>query len=271
MKPKVKVGDEMKTCLLRLITFLVLLSAENLMAQRKEPILQGLYIGLEATNGSRAFQINSDLENLKGLKVVQHGKAYGLSLGNRLINGKLKLGNFSTPSGDGHPIQSHTFELGANFSPFQLINNLAHFFEPYLSVSVETTKINSNGTFIPPPSKPQPPNTCSCQCPTSGGSQLDPDTPVANTPAVNNPVPFSGNFGSTRANIGIGLRAHIQKGKLFLNLFGEAHYGITIGTTASTQALLNTYELNQTAVNVGASIGFIYKKSGLRLRRVNFR
>jgi len=49
------------------------------------------------------------------------------------------------------------------------------------------------------------------------------------------------------------------------------NYGVTLGTTAPTQALLNTYTLNQVAYNVGASIGFIHIKTGHRLRKASFR
>ena len=93
---------------------------------------QGLYIGIEATSGSRTFNVNSDLQNLKGAKVVQQGRIYGITVGNRLISGKFRLGNFSAPKGDNQPIQSNTFELGSNFSPLQLIAKRTPIIEPYV-------------------------------------------------------------------------------------------------------------------------------------------
>jgi hypothetical protein len=229
---------------------------------------QGLYFGVEVTSGSRAFNVNSDLKDFKGIKVAQQGRIYGITIGNRLISGKIRLGNFGAPKGDSKPIQSNTFELGANFSPLQLIAKRTPILEPYVIVSMETTKVKTAGTYTPPAAKPAAAaSTCSCQCPSSVGGPGDPD----GQPVVSTPTPFSGNFGSTKANVGIGLRAHVQKGKLFLTVYGEMNYGVTMGTTASTQALLNTYVLNQTAFNFGASIGFIHTKTGHRLRRISFR
>lgn len=250
-----------------LAALLTILCAQEVSGQRADGLLtQGLYFGIETTSGSRSFKINSDLSNLKDAKVAQHGRTYGITIGNRLISGRVRLGNFTTAQNDNRPVRSNTFEFGANFSPLQLMAEQTPVLEPYLTLSIETTKIKSNGTFTPPPSKPNSSSTCSCTC-TSGVSMPDPDA----TPAVNSPVPYTGSFGSTRVNAGVGLKAHVQKGSLFLTLFGEMNYGVTMGTTASTQALLNTYVLNQTTLNVGASIGYIYKKSGLRLRRINFR
>jgi hypothetical protein len=228
-----------------------------------------LFVALEATNSNRTFGINSDLQDLKGAKVIQHGRTYGIVVGNRLVSGKMRLGSFSGQSGDSKPIQSNAFELGSNFNPLQLFASKSRFLEPYIIVSMETTKIKSEGTFIPPPVKAASapaPSTCTCTCP-SAGAQLDPDAAAAPTP-----VPYSGKFGSTRANVGVGLKAHIQKGKVFINLFGEMNYGLTLGTTASTQALLNTYVLNQVAFNMGASIGLTHKKPSVhRLRNISFR
>jgi hypothetical protein len=231
----------------------------------------GLYLGVEVASGSRAFNVNSDLQNLKGIKVAQHGKTYAIIAGNRLINGKIRIGNFSAPEGGKQPIQSNSFELGSSFSPLQLVARRTPILEPYLTVSIETTKIKTGGTYTPPPTKPSGAgggSTCNCTCPSSVGGPPDPDA----LPVISKPVPFAGNFGSTRANIGVGLKAHVQKGKLFLNIFGEMNYGVTLGTTSSTPTLLNTYVLNQTAYNVGVSVGYIYTRSTMRrLHKVTFR
>jgi|GEM_PF-3046295 hypothetical protein len=270
MITKIKFDVNAIAWLVHLGVLLTTLHAQDASAQRSGPFTKGLYIGIEAMSGSRTFEIKSDLQALKGNKIEQHGRTYGVTLGNRLISGKIRIGNFRASQGDSQPFQSNTFELGSSFSPLQLIAKRTPILEPYLTLSIETTKIKSSGSFTPPPSKPKSSSTCTCTC-TSGGSMPDPDA-LAAAPAVNNPVPYTGSFGSTRLNMGIGLKAHIQKGSLFLTLFGEMNYGVTMGTTASTQALLNTYILNQVAYNVGTSIGIIhFKSSGRRLRKIRFR
>lgn len=223
----------------------------------------GLYLGVEVSNSSRSFKINSDLQDLKGAKIMQQGRTYAITAGSRLINGRIRLGNFNASNEDSKPMQSNTFELGSTFSPLQLIAKRTPILEPYIMMSLETTKIKSTGTYTPPVAKASTASTCPCQCPSAN---TPPDPEVASSP-----VPFSGDFGSTKANVGVGLKAHIQKGKLFLNVFGEMNYGLTLGTTASTQALLNTYVLNQVAFNTGITLGYIYTKTGHRLRNVSFR
>jgi hypothetical protein len=250
------------------VLFAVLISG-NVQAQRPTFVPQNLYVSIETTTASRTFQINSDLENFKGVKARQQGKTYGVTVGNKLITGKVRVGNFTTESRESTPIQSNTLELGSNFHPLQFVNSKVRLIEPYVTVSFETTKIKSNGTFTPPaPAKKiTSTSTCGCQCPSSSGTQPDPDVPSP----TNSPVSYSGNFGSTRLITGVGLKVHIQKGNLFLNLFGEMSYGLTLGTTASTQALLNTYVLSQTSVNFGAAIGLIRNKSNRSLRKIRFR
>ena len=260
--------NEVNFELILFIAFAFGILAGKANAQVYRSIPSGLFVGIEASNSHRTFAVNSDLKDFSGMKVSQTGKTYGITVGSRLINGKLRLGNFSTANGNDPPIQSNSFELGSNFSPLQLITGRTHFLEPYMMLSVETTKMKTNGTFTPPVAKAAAAApTCSCQCPSTVGGPADPDA----LPTVKEPVPFSGNFGSTRANVGLGLKAHIQKGKLFLNVFGEMNYGVTLGTTASTQALLNTYVLKQVAFSTGVSLGYIYTKSGHRLRKVSFR
>src|SRR6185369_3682575 len=99
----------------------IIITALILAIVAEKAAAQGLYLGVEVTSGSRAFNVSSDLQDLKGAKIVQQGRIYGITVGNRLLSGKVRLGNFSEPKGGSKPIQSNSFELGANFSPLQLV------------------------------------------------------------------------------------------------------------------------------------------------------
>lgn len=228
-----------------------------------------LYFGMESTYSSRQYTVHSDLKNLSGKKLVQEGRTYGVVFGSSLAMGKFSFGSFSSEGSTKEVIKSSSIELALHISPLQLLIKQDRVFEPYLVSSVETTKVNSDGTFTPPKTAPKTgdptaSNSCGCTCPNA--------SPPSPAPALSNdPVPYSGNYGTTRINLGVGLNIHLTKGNMFLNLFGEMRYGIPAGTTASTQALLYTYALKQVAYSTGVSLGISKNRSHGRLRRNRFR
>jgi len=238
-----------------------------------------LYVGFETTTSSRNFKVTSDLANLKGKTLLQQGRTYALIFGSSLATGKFSLGNFSSSGKDSKPMNSTSTELSLNISLLQLISKQDRVIEPYVVTSIETTKVKSNGAYTPPQaqvSKPSSSNVCSCQCPATTGSVPSPDSSPSTSPAIGTdpsgtPKPYSGNFGTTRINVGVGINVHLSKGNLFLNLFAEAKYGVAAGTTASTQALLNTYSLSQVVYNTGIAMGISKDRSHGRLRRNRFR
>lgn len=227
--------------------------------------------------GNRKYSLHSDLPDLKGVSLVQSGRTYGVIFGSSLAMAKIKIGNFSSQKND-NPIHSSSFELSLNISPLQLISKMDRKIEPYLVTSIETTNVYSSGTYtqstvfqkntnVPPP--------CSCTCDSTNtngsGSPIQHIDPRGTTSPDNAPAPYSGTFGSTRLNLGVGINVHLSKGSLFLNFFAEMKYGLAVGTTSSTQALLYTYALNQVVVNSGVSIGVSKNRSQGRLRRNRFR
>ena len=251
-------------CLYMPFTLASIVISANANAQQRD-----LYFGFESTTSTRKYTVHSDLENLSGKKLMA-GRTYGIIFGSSLAKGRLSFGKFSSAGNDTKSINSSSTELSINISPLQLLLKQDRVIEPYLVTSVETTKVKSSGVFTPPkvaaaPAADAAASTCSCQCPSS-------PSPLSNSDAATpKPAPYSGNYGTTRINVGVGLNVHLTKGNMFLNIFGEMKYGIAAGTTSSAQALLYTYALNQVAYSVGAAIGISKDRSHGRLRRNRFR
>jgi hypothetical protein len=228
-----------------------------------------LHFGFEAASSTRKYTVHSDLATLKNKFLVQQGRTYALIFGSSLAKGRFSFGTFGSDKKDQTPIHSSSIELALNISPIQLFIKQDRAIEPYLVASVETTKVKSSGLYVPPPDLPAPsaaatPSTCSCTC----------TSPAQSSPSTKqdpSPVPYVGNYGTTRIILGAGLNVHLTKGPFFLNLFAEAKYGISAGTTYSTQALSYTYTLNQVTYTTGASIGITKDRSHGRLRKHRFR
>jgi hypothetical protein len=226
-----------------------------------------LYFGFESTMSNRKYSVHSDLNNLKGKTILQQGRTYAIIFGSSAVMGKFSLGNFSSSGKDNNPMTSSSTELSFNIGLLQLFSKQDRVIEPYFVSSVETTKVKSAGTFVPDVATP-PANTCTCTCTSGGESSLT----IVNAPAsTKTPEPYSGNFGTTRINLGVGLNVHLSKGNFFLNLFAEAKHGIAAGNTASTQALLYTYALKQLVYSTGMAIGISKDRSHGRFRKHRFR
>ena len=246
-----------------------------LISSRANAQQRDLYFGFESTTGTKKFSVHSDLTNLAAKALIQQGRTYAVIFGSSLIKGKFSLGNFSSEKRDQQPVHSSSTELAFNISPIQLFSKQDRVIEPYLITAVETTKVKSSGMFTPPKipaaqgaaaGAASAPSTCSCTCPNAVGLPGSPSAPTEPTPAS-----YSGNYGTTRINVGVGLNVHLTKGSLFLNLFAEMKYGISAGTTYSTQALSYTYALSQVAYSTGISVGITKDRSHGRLRKNRFR
>jgi hypothetical protein len=263
------------TWVLFLLLILAVLISGRASAQRAPVVPQDFYFGVETTNGTRTFQMQSDLSGLSGLHVAQRGQTYGIILGSRLITGKIRVGSFSAAGKEVVPVQSSTFELGGNFNPLQLFKNKTKLVEPYLTISFDQASVKSSGMYTPPPSLVAPKSTSTCNCQCTGGSTLptDPDQVNPTTPTLvnNTPVAYSGKIVTARLSMGVGMKIHLRKGNHFVNLFSEMKYGMALGTNGSTQALLNTSMLSQMAVDVGLSIGFISNKANKKVFRSRYR
>src|SRR5262249_16267267 len=157
-------------------------------------------------------------------------------LGSRLMAAKVRVGSYKGGHGENSPTKSNTFEVSTNFFPLQLQKKMNRTLEPYVVASVESTTIRSTGVYTPAPSRPRrvdsAESTCTCACQSqnqSGALPADPDHPSSG--AVPHALEsYSGKLVTTRANIGVGMKFHLEKGGHFVNLFADVKYGVPLGT-----------------------------------------
>ncbi|MBS1506544.1 MAG: hypothetical protein JSS79_07860 [Bacteroidetes bacterium] len=274
MKTTTKTKINGASWFLFILLIISLMVSGKACAQRMPVEPQDFYFGVEATNGTRSFQMKSDLSTLQGLHVNQSGQSYGIIFGSRLIMGKIRIGKYSSSGSEASTIKSDALEIGTNFSPMQLFNNKSRIVEPYLSIAFDQAAVKSSGIYTPPPTlaSSSSSNSCSCKCPNSPSIPADPDQASSAPTFVNSsPTPYSGKITTARATVGVGLKVHLRRGTSFLNLFSEAKYGMALGTNATTQALLNTSMLSQMSVDVGVSIGLIHNKANKKVYRSRYR
>jgi len=248
------------------ILSLALLAATRAFSQWR-PNGKNFFVGTEIINSSRSFSITSDQPNMAGAHVLK-GTKYAVIFGTRAITGKVRLGDYATTAKE-PTFKANGYEVVSNFQPLQFLEEKPRVLEPYLTFSLEGTTIHTSGTYTAPPAAKTTGNAsgsgspCSCTCPNTPPSPPKPDP---------GPVPYSGKVVTTRGNVGVGLKLHIEKAHVFFNVFTEFKYGIALGNYSSTEALLNTYSLAQKGVDVGVSMGFVRNKSIVsKLRRTRFR
>lgn len=276
MKTTTKTKINGASWFLFILLIISLMISGKACAQRMLVEPQDFYFGVEATNGTRSFQMKSDLSNLQGLHVTQTGQSYGVIFGSRLFTGKIRIGKYSNNGSEASAIKSDALEIGTNFSPMQLFNNKSRIVEPYLTIAFDQAIVKSSGIYTPPPTldaSSSSSSSCNCKCPNSVSIPTDPDQVTSSAPKLVNssPTPYSGKITTARASMGVGLKVHLRRGSSFLNLFSEMKYGMALGTNASTQALLNTSMLSQMSVDVGLSIGLIHNKANKRVYRSRYR
>lgn len=274
MKTTTKTKINGASLFLFILLMISLMISGKACAQRMPVEPQDFYFGLEATNGTRAFQMRSDLSPLQGLHVNQSGQSYGVIFGSRLIMGKIRVGKYSSTGSEASAIKSNALEIGSNIFPMQLFNNKSRIVEPYLTIAFDQAIVKSSGIYTPPPTlASSSSSSCNCICPNSVSIPTDPDQVTSSAPKLVNssPTPYAGKITTARASMGVGLKVHLRKGTSFLNLFSEMKYGMALGTNASTQALLNTSMLSQMSVDVGISIGLVHNKANKRVYRSRYR
>jgi hypothetical protein len=257
-----------KWVLYLLVTFLTLLLVGRVNAQRKVGGPSDLFFGIEGTQSTRNFHINSDLANLKGINTIQTGQTIGIVGGGNLFMSRISIGSFHSQSNDNTPLRLSTVEVGTNFFPFQAIKEKARSFEPYMVASIDQSMVKSTGTFTPTVIAGAGPSGTGCGCPgnpgsgSSSGSGIlsDPDHPgVTPTPITEQ---YSGKIITRRVNLGVGIRFHAVQRNHFLNLFAEVRKGVSVGTETTSVALGNTSSSGQLAIDFGLAIGLTKSKSG---------
>jgi hypothetical protein len=222
-------------------------------------------MGIEGGPSMRMFTINSDIEAIDQLKVIQEGWSGGVSIGGKAARAKLLFGNYSMTSTIYQNISEKSFGGQVNLYPLSLLGVQSKYFQPYVLGGLDISNISFYGTYIPAPKLPaeQQKEKCPCDCDGSGGLPGDPDL-ASSTPPSNpgedpdlesEPKPRVDKLLATQAMVGLGMECSFRaNGKMF-SFFGEARYGLPLGVEAITAPLQNTAISGQVVLYFGVSIG----------------
>jgi hypothetical protein len=191
-----------------------------------------LYYGMEASFGYRSFSIESNIDAINGLKVVQEGATAGLTVGNDMFRSRLQVAGFYYTTGN-IPYSIDLIESAAliNIYPLALAGAKSQSIKPYLTGGFSYYRTRYYGFYL----------------------QEKSTTPQKNYSVTE--APYLGNVNTTMATIGGGIEYAIPAFR-FVRIFADVQYGIPMATKAS-QEFTATRITPATAFSIGACFGSI--------------
>jgi hypothetical protein len=252
-------------------------------------------IGVEASMGTRAFHLKSDIIAIDKMSVPVEGGNFGVIAGNKFYRIKIKQGYFNSAPAVPQKFQMIETKGILNLYLLQsLLKTRPKYFEPYFITAVDRSMVKFYGSYVDKSKLNGGNNTSGTstsghgtsgtssgsntgapvlQC---GGPMGDPDetgtTPTttpptdpttespdqtSQDPTLNDPTrkDFLGKISTMHANVGLGLECHIPGQKHFVNLFAEAQYGFPFSTSTKDIPFNNTKVSGVFSVNFGLSFG----------------
>lgn len=199
-------------------------------SSRKSPIT---YLGFDVAFGTRSFKLNSNLERINGMNVLEEGGSAGFLMGNKIWQAKLRQGFFYSSGIVPYSTDLIETELNVNVNPMQLIKARFRMFEPYLTGGIERNAIKFYGSYV--------------------GKDRTGDAEIRSSSTQ----PYLGQIVVTRGSLGAGLQYRIPYRHAFLRLFAETRYGYKLTTGARSKWFNHTDVSGQLAVNVGVCFGYL--------------
>lgn len=230
-----------------LVLFSIVWGAEALQAQSpiksfKRPEKK-LYLGFDVSFGTRLFQIQSNIDAIRGMDVLEEGGAAGLLFGNQVVQVKVRQGYFYSASRVSYTADLVQTSFEININPLQLAHPVDfRRFEPYLLAGVSRDAVKFYGYYIDAP-----------------GTVGDQGRESARKPNYSySEMPYLGRVASTRAEGGLGMMYRINMVDSFLRIFGEVRYGYAVGHSATPQ-FEDTTAAHQMSFSLGTSFGWKLK------------
>lgn len=188
-----------------------------------------IYKGFEASFGTRSFLMNSGIEQLNGLPILQEGGQIGVIYGNSVVRTSIGVaGFFYSGSCVPHTINLFESDLGLNFYPLNIGLNESRTIEPYLTGGVIYNRLKFFGHY------------------------LDKDKSVNYSSSIE---PFLGTTHQMLASAGAGVEMTLREEYDFLQLFAEAKYGVPIVQGTKYDAFKDTSVTNQILISIGVRFG----------------
>ena len=191
------------------------------------------FIGLETAFGTRSFSIKSNIPQIDGMDVMQEGGNLGFVYGNSVIRTHVTLlGFYYSASCVKRTIDQ--FTSGASFSvhPLRLIAGRSTAFSPYLVSGAFYNNVRFFGRYL----------------------DNNPDQKINYSTTRE---PYMGSVKGVTASLGAGLEYNkiIENG--FIQVFGEANYGMPVANHANKAAFENTTVSETVSVQLGVRFGII--------------
>jgi hypothetical protein len=210
---------------LALITLLTLLGIYSCSVQAQGSIKRK-YLGLEASFGTRAFNLNSDIKALNNARLGHIGGSIGFVYGNEIIKTRIRtLGYFCPDNNNPRPQDIYESSLTTNFYPFEFVRTHNALFHPYITTGFSRTTTKYYGNYL------------------NDGNWAGKEEP------------FLGKVIQYNVVGGLGVEMRLETDRDFVHLFLEGMFEKTLSRNSRQAAFEKTSATGITSFNIGVSFG----------------
>lgn len=198
-----------------------------------------LYLGFDASFGTRLFQVQSNVAAIHKMNVLEEGGTAGILFGNDVAQVKLRQGYFYSASRVRYTTDLIETGFEININPLQLGRLSWRRCEPYVLAGVTRNAIKFHGHYLD----------------VSGANTYGEGRDSQKPNYSHSEMPYLGAVVSARLDAGVGMMYHVRVMDSFLRFFGEVRYGYTVGGSATPQ-FENTSTAHQLSFSLGTSFGW---------------
>jgi hypothetical protein len=199
-----------------------------------------LSLGFDVSFGTRLFQVQSNVDAINKMNVLEEGGTAGIVFGSNLAQVKLRQGYFYSASSVRYTTDLIETSFEIDINPLQLGRSRWKRCEPYLLAGVARDAIKFHGHYLD----------------VSGVTSAYGEGRGSQKPNYSHSeMPYLGTVVSARLEGGLGMTYRVNVMGSFLRFFGEARYGYSVGHSATPQ-FENTSSAHQLSLSLGTSFGW---------------
>ena len=194
-----------------------------------------LYKGYEISLGLNQSSLRSGIPQLDKLKMTYLGTNLGFVVASSYAKLKTTLGYYESEPSVPYTMNMMQATVCGGVYPLRFLRAKYRTLEPYAVIGFAYQHTWFYGTYLP---------------------NLDTTSPRYNYSSTSEPS--VGKTGVTQLNLGLGLEYQLMSYKIvFIHLFAEMNYGVSILGTASNKVLSGTVPINPSMITVGMNFGVI--------------
>ena len=207
-----------------------------------KPSGKKLYLGFDVSFGTRLFRVQSNIDAINGMDVLEEGGSAGVLFGNNVAQVKIRHGYYYSAARVPYTTDLVQTSLEMDINPLQLVKSKFKRCEPYLLAGVARDAVKFHGHYVD-----------------VSGSNTYEDRGESKKPNYSrSEMPYLGSVASTRVETGLGMTYRVKMIDSFVRFYGEVRYGYSLGTSA-TQQFEKTTAANQVSFSLGTSFGWKLK------------